>query len=117
MAPLSILAVSGDIARETTVGRSAVAVGDKLRALGFEVIRARSAADGVSAILSDPLMDRYGGGGFDAASPRPAGGRERVAIGATVTRVDMVRRRPGQFIKGATPRSSTVCIGALSHAT
>jgi arginine decarboxylase len=54
--PLNILAVYGDITAETTSGRSAVAVGDKLRARGFEVITARSAADGVSAILADPLI-------------------------------------------------------------
>ena len=56
VAPLSILVVYGDIVRETTVGRSAIAVGDKLRALGFEVITARSAVYGVSAILADPLI-------------------------------------------------------------
>jgi arginine decarboxylase len=56
MSPLSILAVYGDITSETTLGRSAVAVGDKLRAFGFEVITARSAPDGVSAILADPLI-------------------------------------------------------------
>jgi hypothetical protein len=56
MSPLSILAVYGDITAETTLGRAAVAVGDKLRARGFEVITARSAADGVSAILADPLI-------------------------------------------------------------
>jgi arginine decarboxylase len=56
MSPLSILAVYGDIIAETTLGRAAVAVGDKLRARGFEVVTARSAADGVSAILADPLI-------------------------------------------------------------
>jgi hypothetical protein len=56
MSPLSILAVYGDITAETTLGRSAVAVGDKLRERGFELVTARSAADGVSAILADPLI-------------------------------------------------------------
>ena len=56
MSPSSILAVYGDITAETTLGRSAAAVGDKLRERGFELITARSAADGVSAILADPLI-------------------------------------------------------------
>ena len=37
MSPLSILAVYGDITAGTTLGRSAVAVGEKLRERGFEV--------------------------------------------------------------------------------
>ena len=56
MSPLSILTVYGDITAGTTLGRSAVAVGEKLRARGFEVITARSVADGVSAIMADPLI-------------------------------------------------------------
>src|SRR6187551_840208 len=68
--PFSVLAVYGDIRAETTLGRAAVAVADKLRARGFEVISARSAADGVAAIQSDPLtgcvivdvdLDEFGG--------------------------------------------------------
>ena len=68
--PLSILAVFGDMQVGTTVQRSGIALIEKLQARGFEVIRARSAADGKSAIRSDPLigavivdadLDRSGG--------------------------------------------------------
>ncbi len=56
MSPLSILAVFGDIQVGTTLQRSGIALVEKLRERGFEVIPARSAADGASAIWSDPLI-------------------------------------------------------------
>ena len=56
MSPLSILAVFGDIQVGTTLQRSGIALVEKLRERGFEVIPARSAEDGVSAIGSDPLI-------------------------------------------------------------
>ncbi len=54
--PLSILVVYGDIAAGTTLARSGTDIGDRLRGRGFEVIVARSAADGAAAIRSDPLI-------------------------------------------------------------
>ena len=68
--PLSVLLVYGDIEARTTLGRSGAALIEKLRSSGLEVITARSAADGVAAIASDPLigcaivdvdLDRSGG--------------------------------------------------------
>ena len=56
MSPLSILAVFGDIEVGTTLQRSGIALVEKLRERGFEVIPARSADDGASAIRSDPLI-------------------------------------------------------------
>ena len=56
MSPLSILAVFGDLQVGTTVQRSGLALVERLRERGFEVVPARSAADGVSAIRSDPLI-------------------------------------------------------------
>jgi arginine/lysine/ornithine decarboxylase len=53
---LNVLVVYGDIAEGTTLARSGRALVDKLRERGFEVISARSAADGVAAIQSDPLI-------------------------------------------------------------
>ena len=70
MSPLSILLVYGDIPAETTLARAGIGLIEKLQARGFEVTRARSAADGESAIRSDPLigalivdadLDRSGG--------------------------------------------------------
>ena len=54
MSPLSILAVFGDVQLGTTLQRSGIALVEKLRERGFEVIPARSVADGASAIWSDP---------------------------------------------------------------
>ena len=54
--PLNVLIVYGDIAEGTTLERSGRALVDKLRERGFAVISARSAADGVAAIQSDPLI-------------------------------------------------------------
>src|SRR5512145_1974060 len=56
MSPLSILAVFGDIQAGTTLQRSGLALVEKLREHGFEVVPARSAADGAAAIGSDPLI-------------------------------------------------------------
>ena len=56
MSPLSILAVFGDMQVGTTVQRSGIALVEKLRERGFEVLAARSAEDGVLAIRSDPLI-------------------------------------------------------------
>ena len=55
ISPLSVLVVYGDIAAGTTLARSGAAMIEKLRARGYEVILARSAADAVAAIQSDPL--------------------------------------------------------------
>ncbi len=57
IAPLRILVAYGDIARETTLGRSGAALIEKLRARGFDTVPARSAEDGAAAIRSDPLID------------------------------------------------------------
>jgi arginine decarboxylase len=54
--PPSILVVYGDIAAGTTLQRSGIALVEKLRGRGFDVILARSANDGASAIRSDPLI-------------------------------------------------------------
>jgi arginine decarboxylase len=54
--PLSILVVFGEIGVGTTLQRSGLALVERLRARGFEVVPARSSADGVSAIRSDPLI-------------------------------------------------------------
>ena len=54
--PMSMLVVYGDIGAGTTLQRSGIALVEKLRERGFEVIPARSAADGASAIRSDPLI-------------------------------------------------------------
>jgi hypothetical protein len=56
MSPLSILVVFGAIEAGTTLQRSGLALVEKLRERGFEVIPSRSAADGVAAIRSDPLI-------------------------------------------------------------
>ena len=70
ISPLSILAVFTEMQVGTTVQRSGLALVEKLRERGFEVLPARSAEDGVSAIRSDPLigavivdadLDRSGG--------------------------------------------------------
>ena len=54
--PLSILVVYGDIGAGTTLQRSGIALVEKLQGRGFDVILARSASDGASAIRSDPLI-------------------------------------------------------------
>ena len=54
--PLSILVVYGDIGAGTTLQRSGIALVERLQGRGFDVIRARSANDGASAIRSDPLI-------------------------------------------------------------
>ena len=56
ISPLSILAVFAEMQVGTTVQRSGLALVEKLRERGFEVLPARSAEDGVSAIRSDPLI-------------------------------------------------------------
>ena len=56
MSPLSILVVYGDIEAGTTLQRAGLALVEKLRARGFDVIPARSAEDGASAVRSDPLI-------------------------------------------------------------
>jgi arginine/lysine/ornithine decarboxylase len=56
MSSLNILVVYGDIPAGTTLARSGKALVEELQARGFEVILARSMADGTSAIRSDPLI-------------------------------------------------------------
>jgi len=55
LSPLSILVVYGDIGVGTTLARSGTALIEQLKARGFEVVGARSAADAVAAIHADPL--------------------------------------------------------------
>ena len=54
--PLSVLVVFGEIGAGTTLQRSGLALVERLRARGFDVIAARSAEDGAAAIRSDPLI-------------------------------------------------------------
>jgi len=53
---MSILVVYGDIGAGTTLQRAGLALVEKLRGRGFDVIPARSAGDAASAIRSDPLI-------------------------------------------------------------
>ncbi|MDQ6436570.1 Orn/Lys/Arg decarboxylase N-terminal domain-containing protein [Mesorhizobium sp. LHD-90] len=74
MSPLSILLAYGDIPSETTLARSGIALIEQLQARGFEVVRARSADDGESAIRADPLI----GAVIVDADIDPSGGAETV---------------------------------------
>ena len=47
--PMNILVVYGDIGAGTTLQRSGIALVEKLRGRGFDVIPARSARDGAAA--------------------------------------------------------------------
>ena len=55
--PLKVVAAYGEeIVTGTAVARAARALGDELRARGFEVVVARIADDGISVVASDPLI-------------------------------------------------------------
>jgi arginine decarboxylase len=104
MSPLSILAVFGDIQAGTTLQRCGMALVDKLRERGFEVVPARSAADGASAIRSDPLI----GAVIVDADLDPSGGAE-----AVLREFRARNERAPAFLFGERSQVSAIPLGTL----
>ena len=105
---LTILVVYGDVPAGSTVERAGLALVEKLRSHGFEVVTARSAADGVAAIQADPLIGSVLVGA-DVDSP---GGAEQV-LRAYRARND----RAPTFLLGARSQVSDIPLSTLKLAT
>ena len=105
---LSILIVSGEIPTGTTLQRAGVELVERLRSRGFEVTLARSAADGVAAIRSDPLI----GAVLVGADVDSAGGAEKV-LGAFRSSND----RAPTFLFGARSQVPGIPLSTLRLAT
>jgi arginine decarboxylase len=105
---LSILVVYGNVAEGTTIERAGAALVDKLRSHHFEVVTARSAADGVAAIQADPLI----GSVLVGAEVDAPGGAEQV-LRAFRARND----RAPTFLLGARSQVPNIPLSTLKLAT
>ncbi|HEU5136225.1 MAG TPA: Orn/Lys/Arg decarboxylase N-terminal domain-containing protein [Steroidobacteraceae bacterium] len=105
---LSILVVYGNVAQGSTVGRAGAALVDKLHAHRFEVVTARSAADGIAAIHADPLI----GSVLVGADVDAPGGAEQV-LRAFRARND----RAPTFLLGARSQVPNIPLSTLKLAT
>ena len=105
---LSILVVYGDVPAGSTVERAGLALVEKLRSHGFEVVTARSAVDGEAAIHADPLI----GSLLVGADVDAPGGAEKV-LRAFRARND----RAPTFLLGARSQVPNIPLSTLKLAT